>query len=171
MRRRTRNTTLAGLAVAATIAAPAAAQSDGPRVSARDAAFLMAAAEGDRFEAVSGRLARKRADDADVKRQGLTMVRHHTMHLRQTERLAAELGVELPDEPSPTQQWEVNALEPLRGGAFDRAYTRLEIADHIEDIEEYTTQSRDADSPVVRAFARRYLPTLRQHQRGFYRAL
>ena len=50
--------------------------------------------------------------------------------------VANELGIDVPSEPSPTQQWELRVVQTFSGSEFDRWYSDLEVQDHKQDIQE-----------------------------------
>jgi len=133
--------------------------------------FLMTAAEGDKFEVRGGKIARNRGEADVVEALGREMIADHRPHYGLTSQLAHRLDVDVPDEPSPTQQWELDEIRMKSGHEFDRAYVTLEIADHEQDIEEYDFAAHHAEHKAVRDFAKATLPVLERHLAHFEAAL
>jgi putative membrane protein len=133
------------------------------RFSAWDEEWLMMSIEGDRFEIAGGMLAQHKATTQIVRDLGARLVADHTKSLQDAVDLATKLGIEVPSEPSPSQQWELRAVAQFSGKAFDRWYSDLEVQDHIQDIQETSDEVEKGCNPDVRQEARDDLPVLQQH--------
>src|SRR5205085_12235569 len=107
--------------------------------SAWDEQWLEGAIEGDRFEVAGGRLAQRKGTDPKVKALGARLVKDHAASLKDAVALARRLGIEVPKTPSPSQEWELHAVNQFSGAQFDRNYAALEVQDHLQDI----TEARD----------------------------
>jgi putative membrane protein len=155
-----------GVVAAATVlfgwAASGEAKSGG-RASALDKEYLKSAIEGDRFEIEGGKLALRTSDDGAVRDLADRLVEDHTRSLQDATDEAHRLGVKVPGSPSPSQQWELDVLQTMKGAMFDKWYTSLEVQDHRQDIDEATTERDEGSDPRVVALARDELPTLRKH--------
>jgi putative membrane protein len=156
--------TAAGLiaAVSGPLAATAADGKSTARVSALDAASLESAIQGDRFEIEGGKRAAS-SGNAAVRALGARLVKDHTKSLGEASRLARRLGVDVPEAPTPPERWELRIVGSLEGATFDRWYSDLEVADHLQDISEARDEVSHGTNPAVRAMARHELPTLRAH--------
>src|SRR5947209_14504206 len=77
------------------------------RVSAWDKQWLMTSLEGDLFEIRGGKLAKNKTNDVSVTKLADTLIRDHTKSYRDGARLARRLGIEVPDDPTPSEQWEL----------------------------------------------------------------
>jgi putative membrane protein len=128
-----------------------------------DAQYLMTAIEGDRFEIAGGNLALSKTSNPDVRTLAQRLVRDHSDSLQQAISLAQQLGVAVPADPSPTQQWELDIVSGLNGSAFDRAWSSLEVKDHQQDIEETSFEARHGCNRDVRHDAADEIPILQQH--------
>src|SRR3954466_12706974 len=104
--------------------------------SAWDEQWLMMSIEGDRFEIQGGQLAQQKGTTEKVRALGARLVKDHSESLATAIALAEKLGIEVPDSPSPSQQWELRAVAQFTGRQFDRWYADLEVQDHIQDITE-----------------------------------
>ena len=133
------------------------------RFSAWDEQWLMMSIEGDLFEIKGGKLAMHKAMTGKVRELGATLVKDHTKSLEESTDLAKELGIEVPTEPSPTQQWQLRVVAQFHDTAFDRWYSDLEVQDHIQDIQEARDEVEKGCNPDVRKDAKDEIPTLQRH--------
>jgi putative membrane protein len=150
-------TVIAGLALG-----PAAAHA-ATVYSPLDEQILRTSIQGDRFEILGGRIAQAHAGSVRVQRLGARLVKDHSKSLREAVALAKRLGISVPSTPSTTEEWELAVVSGLSGNAFDVAYSRLEIQDHKQDIEDVHTELRHGLNADIRALERKDLPTLRIH--------
>ena len=51
----------------------------------------------------------------------------------------------------------------LSGAAFDQAYMKAMVSDHVEDVNEFKTESKSGKDADVKAWAAKTLPTLEEH--------
>src|SRR3954463_6593650 len=142
--------------------APAAAHA-ATAYSPLDEEILRSSIQGDRFEITGGRIAETHAGSVRVRHLGARLVKDHTKSLGEAVGLAKRLGISVPSPSSTSQEWELGMVSSLSGNAFDVAYSRLEIQDHKQDIEEVHTELMGGSTPSVRALERKDLPTLRYH--------
>jgi putative membrane protein len=134
-------------------------------VSAWDKQWLMSAIEGDRFEVAGGKLAQNKGESQQVRALGARLVADHGKSLEDSIKLAHRLHIDVPDSPSPSQQWELEAVGTFSGNAFDRQYASLEVADHIQDIQEAQDEVKDGTNRRIRKSAKEELPVLKEHLR------
>jgi putative membrane protein len=142
--------------------APAAAHAAAV-YSPLDEEILQTSIQGDRFEIIGGRIAQTHAGSVRVQRLGARLVKDHTKSLREAVALAKRLGISVPSTPSTTEEWQLAVVSGLSGSAFDVAYSRLEVQDHKQDIEEVHSELRDGLNAEIRAMERKDLPVLRTH--------
>jgi putative membrane protein len=158
-----------GLLVALAIAlfVPAAAVSathSSKSVSEFDKYWLKSSAQGDAFEIKGGKIAESKGTDASVKSLGATLVKDHSKSLSDAKKVAAKLGIKLELKPTPSQNWELSAVQSMGSGKpFDQWYAKLEVQDHIQDIQDATEAAKNATNPAIRAEAKKDLPVLRKH--------
>jgi putative membrane protein len=91
------------------------------------------------------------------------MVRDHTKGQETFRGLAAAKQIVMPDTISRKQKKERDELQKKRGHAFDKAYMKMMVEDHKEDIEEFQHAAQHANDPDIRALAAANLPILKQH--------
>src|SRR3954449_11554234 len=132
-----------------------------------DRHFLLDTAEGAHFEIDMGKIAAQHATTRDGRAVARLMVRDHSGEMHAVQRLAAQLGVELPEHPSIMQRHEISDIASHHGAAFDRAYARLEVADHIMDIEAADGEAVEGGVAAVKASAQEYRLMYQRHLAAF----
>ena len=133
------------------------------KLAPADRQFVRKAAEGGLAEVELGKLASEKADSPEVKQFGQRMVDDHTKANDQLKQVANEKGIPVPDKLSAKDAATKAHLEKLSGKAFDRAYMRDMVTDHIKDVNEFRMESKNAKDPDVKNFASQTLPTLKDH--------
>jgi predicted outer membrane protein len=133
------------------------------RYSAWDEEWLKMSIEGDLFEIQGGQIAQQKGVTQAVKDMGARLVADHTKSLKDATDVAKELGIEVPTEPSPSQQWELKVVSSFFGPAFDKWYADLEVQDHIQDIQEAQDEVDKGRNRKVRNLAKEDIPTLQEH--------
>jgi putative membrane protein len=131
--------------------------------SAWDEEWLMMSIQGDRFEIQGGDLAQKKATTQIVRDLGARLVKDHTKSLQDATDVADQLGIDVPDKPSPSQQWELRAVAQFSGSEFDKWYSDLEVQDHMQDIQESQDEVDKGCNDQIKQLAEDDLPVLRQH--------
>lgn len=127
-----------------------------------DADFVIMAASGDMFEIESSKLALAATKSDDVKKFAEQMVTDHTKSSKELAEVAkkANLGI-------PTKMTDEHAklLEQVRGakGDLDRAYLESQVTAHKSAVDLYTSASKNAKDPGLRAFAEKTLPAVTSH--------
>jgi putative membrane protein len=131
--------------------------------SKQDADFMVKATSGSQLEVILGQLAQSNASSAAVKRFGAMMIRDHSDGEKQLRGLAASKRIILPDTISNEQKKEHDDLQKKTGHDFDRAYVKLMVSDHKEDISEFQKASQNAHDADIKALAAKLLPVLQEH--------
>lgn len=135
----------------------------GMSYSAWDEQWLTMSIQGDLFEIQGGKIALQKATTPQVKTLASTLITDHTKSLADSVEVAHELGIEVPDSPSPSQQWELQVVSTFSGNAFDRWYSSLEVKDHIQDIQEAKDEEDQGCNDDVQALAEDDIPVLEKH--------
>jgi putative membrane protein len=135
-----------------------------------DRHFLIETAEGAHFEIKMGKIAESKGHTREARAAGATMVRDHSGELHAVQAVAKSLGVKLPSDPSILQQHEIGNTSQHTGSAFDRAYARLEVGDHIMDLQSADGESREGALAGARALAEKYRLMYQRHL-AIFRAL
>ena len=150
--------------VAGTVAVgalPAGASAAG--TSPQDKNWLTASMQGDRFEIIGGQMAMTHSTNARIQNLGKRLKIDHTASLKRAAAAAHSRDVDVPREPSPSEQWELDTLNALQGAAFDRAYTSLEGKDHQQDISEAVEESKGGSDSYVVHLARKAIGMYHRH--------
>jgi putative membrane protein len=135
----------------------------GNRFSAWDEEWLMMSIEGDRFEIAGGHIAQQKGTIPQVRDLGARLVADHSKSLQDAIDVAHTLGIEVPDSPSPSQQWELRVVAHFQGSKFDRWYSDLEVQDHIQDITEAQDEVDKGCNDKIKQLAADDLPVLHEH--------
>jgi putative membrane protein len=137
----------------------------------QDRTFLDEAGHGARYEVASGKLAADHASTPEVVRFGQRMVADHSKEYDELQRVGRDVGVTVPDGPDHSQQRILDIFGELHGGGLDCAYTPQEYSDHENDVARFEAETDKGGNAEVKAFARRMLPTLREHLSAAEQAL
>jgi putative membrane protein len=155
--------TAVALASAATATAGTHGSATAVGHSAWDEQWLMSSIQGDRFEIQGGLIAEAKGNNQLVRDLGTRLVKDHAKSLKEAVALAKRLGIDVPPDPTPSQQWELRVVASYTGADFDRWYTALEVLDHRQDIEESRAEVQKGTDGRVRHLAHGDVPVLRQH--------
>ncbi len=148
------------------LAAMVSGQERPPVVSSsgsQDIEFVLAAAQGGMAEVEIGKLAAERARSGEVKQFAQRMIDDHSKGGDQLKSIAESKSIALPTALTPKDQALHERLARLNGEAFDRAYMRAMVTDHMKDVAEFRHESHDGHDPQVKAWATGILPTLEDH--------
>ena len=132
-------------------------------VFAADDAWVMKVAKGGMAEVELGKLAAEKASSGAVKQFGQRMVDDHSKANEELKTLAQNKKITLPTEIGPEEKALRDRLVKLSGPAFDQAYMKAMLNDHLKDVGEFRTESRSGKDPDVKAWAAKTLPTLEEH--------
>jgi putative membrane protein len=125
--------------------------------------FLTNAARGGMLEVQLGNMAAQKASSNDVKQFGERMATDHSQLGQKLQQLASNLNFTLPTDLKPEQQALVSRFETLTGKAFDSAYIKEMVNDHLKDISEFERALSQASNADIKQFVNEALPTLRDH--------
>jgi putative membrane protein len=133
------------------------------RLCGLDTEYLKDSMEGELFEIDGARIAQQTSTNPAVLRLAAQLIKDHSKSYATAVALARKLGVQVQTEPSPSEQWELQALRQFKGSQFDFQYADLEVFDHMQDIDLATHEAGDGCAFVVTDNARDELPMLRMH--------
>jgi putative membrane protein len=128
-----------------------------------DREFLKAAAQIDLAEMKLGKLAQERASAAAIKKFGERLVADHSKMNKELEMIAKSHGMTLPDNLDQKHQELVDQLSKMNGAAFDRAFTKDLTSGHEAAIKQFDAEAKSGQDADLKAWAERWLPTLREH--------
>jgi putative membrane protein len=125
--------------------------------------FAREAAAGGLAEVKLGQLALDKGNSDVVKAFGQKMADDHTKANSELQAATAKSGITLPTDVKPADQATYDRLSKLDGTAFDRAYARDMVQDHIHDVAAFKQEANYGTDPSIKAFASATLPTLVEH--------
>jgi len=128
-----------------------------------DVVYLQTSIQGDRYEIAAGTLALQKTKNPQVTELAKTLVKDHSKSLQDAIDLAKKLGIDVPTEPTPTQQWQIEELREYSGAAFDHDFSELDVLDHQQDISDAQNEVKMGCNEDVRSDAAKEIPTLQYH--------
>jgi putative membrane protein len=130
-----------------------------------DKAFVKKAAESSVTEVELGKLAQEKGSSEKVKEFGKRMVDDHQKSSEHLAAAATKVSVEVPTDLPRSGKKNRDKLAKLSGPDFDRAYAKLMVNDHKNDLQAFTQEAQAGRIPEVKEFAAKTLPTLQQHEK------
>ena len=128
------------------------------------AVFVQKAALNALTEVELGKLAGTNARASGISALGFRLARDHAKMNAVLALISRDKGLEVPVELDDEHRAIVDRLGTMSGAEFDTAYAALMAADHSRAILLFS-QAAECDDPVIAEFARRTLPSLREHKR------
>jgi putative membrane protein len=139
-------------------------QQSGSEVCGLDEVWLQTSIEGDRFEIDGGQIAlSKPGTTPQVRELAQTLIKDHSKSLEDAIELANKYGIEVPTEPSPSMQWQLEEIREMSGAEFNHDYSELEVADHVQDIQEAKDEVELGCNEEIRDDAKDEIPVLEYH--------
>lgn len=129
----------------------------------QDRDFVKEAAMGGLMEVQLGKIVAERATNSEVKQFGQKMVDEHTKANAKLQQIAAQKGIQLPQQLDEDHMEKINELQKNTGPEFDREYISHMVDDHQEDIDTFKEQAEDGKDPALKQFASQSVPKLEQH--------
>ncbi len=133
-----------------------------PALALDDPSFAVAAVSANLQEIQMGQAAVQRAQNAQVKALGDTLVKDHGPAHQKAVALAAKLEQYAPTVLPGEQARVVTTLQSLSGAAFDQRFVDEVIAAHNAAIQLFTP-SASSSNAEVKAYATETLTALRAH--------
>jgi len=144
-------------------ARPALAQSDKQGLNDQDKDFIKEAAQGGQAEVKMGQLAAEKGSSAEVKSFGQKMVEDHGKANTELMTLAQSKGVTLQEGDLGKHQKSYDKLQKLSGADFDKAYVKMMVEDHQNDVKAFQKEAERGQDHDVKTWAAKTLPTLQMH--------
>ncbi len=134
--------------------------------AASDQDFLKEAAQVDLAETKLGQFARDMAASAAIKKYGERLMTDHAKMNGELAELAKARGITLPSKTDKKDQDLIDQLAKIKGGAdFDRVFSKSMVAGHEQAIKIFEAQAKNGQNADVKAWAEKWLPTLKEHLR------
>jgi len=134
-------------------------------VTAADAKFLQAAAEGGMTEVKLGELAAKQGTTEALKEFGQLMVKDHGAINDNLKALAAAKGVALPTGLDEKHQALVDKTVALPGTEFDDTYLMDTVKMHEQDVLAFKAESAATQDAAIKGFVDKTIPVVEAHLR------
>ncbi|WP_081148657.1 DUF4142 domain-containing protein [Niastella vici] len=124
--------------------------------------FIDEAAMGGMMEVELGKLAQEKAMSQRVKNFGEMMVRDHSAVNDDLKAICRQKNVTPPADMGKHKD-HYDDLSKKNGAEFDKAYIKMMVDDHQDDIKAFEKVAENGTDPDVKTFASQKLPTLRRH--------
>lgn len=124
--------------------------------------FMNEVALGGMAEVELGKLAQEKAIHQRVKNFGEMMVNDHSAANSDLKAIAQQKNVTLPSDMGKHKD-HYDDLSKKQGADFDKAYMKMMVDDHQDNIDAFEKIAENGTDPDVKTFASQKLPTLRKH--------
>ena len=141
----------------------AVGQEKSAKLTAKDTAFIMEAADGGMAEVELGKVAAQNAQRDDVKQFGQQMVSDHGKANDNLKSVASKLQVPVSDKLSAKHQGLVDKMSKMTGPAFDNAYVPEMVSDHEKDIAEFEKARNQVTNEDLKKFIDETIPVMKEH--------
>jgi putative membrane protein len=127
--------------------------------------FANAAAASDHFEIESSKLAIASGSSAAVKTFANNMIKAHTASSAELKILLSGLPTPITpnDAFNPDQQRMLDGLQGKTGAELDTAYAAAQVAAHQATLDTLKAYSSGGDTPGLKQFADKMIPTVTAH--------
>ena len=132
-------------------------------VDKEDSQFAVDAINAGQAEVTLGKLAVQKGKSKKVKNFGTMMVKDHSKINDKLMAIIKAKKIILPAVVDTAQQKMVKDLSQKSGDDFDKAYIKMMIADHQDDVKLFTDQSKKIQDPDLKSFATKTLPVQQKH--------
>lgn len=129
-----------------------------------DTEFAVEAANGSMLDVQLGQLALKNGTSAAVRDFGGMMVKDHGAANEELKAIAQSKNITLPAAINEDAKKMYDDLATKKGADFDKAYIEMMEDHHEKAINKFEEQAKDGNSPELKAFAAKVLPTLKSHK-------
>ncbi len=128
-----------------------------------DIKFAVEAASSGMAEVTLGKMTQQKGNDKRVKNFGALMVKDHLKANQKLAAIARTESILLPYTPLGVDQKKIDDLKKKSGADFDKAYVKMMIEDHQNDIKLFENAEKNGENADLKAFAKKTLPVLRNH--------
>ena len=135
---------------------------DNTPLDKNSSAFAVEAASGGMMEVTLGQLAQQKGSNPRVQAFGAMMVSDHSKANTELQNIAAAKSFQLPSSLEKHQQ-HINDISKKEGKEFDKAYMKMMVNDHEQDIKAFEKAAANSSDSAIKGFASRTLPVLRVH--------
>lgn len=132
-------------------------------LTANDRELLVKVRQAGLWEMPMGELTATKGSNARVKQIGRMIMLDHMMLDTATKKAAAQLGVTIPDVPSPAQQSWMDEISALDGDAFDQAFVARLRAAHGQVFMFIAKVRSGTRNDTIRPFAQAGIDVVMKH--------
>jgi putative membrane protein len=127
--------------------------------------FVNKAAISDMFEIQSSQLAQQKDKQKLDKKFAKHMIKDHTKTTKQLKTMveSGKVKAELPTALDSEHQQKLDKLKGLSGKEFDQAYDQAQKEGHAQAVAVFQDYARSGDNPQLKQWAKKTLPTLKEH--------
>jgi putative membrane protein len=125
--------------------------------------FVNQAAQDSLAEVRLGELALQKASSDRVKEFAQHMIDDHSKANQELAGLVGEKGLTVPSQPAAKHMALYNRLSRLEGAAFDRAYMKAMVEDHIKAVAMFEKHGNNGRNTDLRMWVASTTPKLRRH--------
>lgn len=136
---------------------------DNTPLDKNSSAFATEAASGSMMEVTLGQLAQQKASNPRVKAFGAMMVSDHSKANTELKNITDAKSLQLSSTLEQKHQKHVDDISKKEGKEFDRAYIKMMVDDHEQDIRAFEKAAANSSDSTIKGFASRTLPVLRVH--------
>ena len=120
----------------------------------KDQKFISIASSSGDWEVKTGQVAETKAQSPAVKQLAARLVTDHTRSNAELLELAKKKGLSISQGVKAQQ---------INGENYDQHYLGLVEKDNQDEIAAFSKEAQSGDDPEIKAWARKMLPTLKQH--------
>ncbi len=127
--------------------------------------FVQKAAMSDMYEVEAGKIAAAKGQSDAVKKFGQHMVEAHSETTAELKGIvqAEKIDVDLPAKLDEKHQHMIEDLNAAHDADFDKTYAKQQVSGHEKAVDLFESYAQKGDDAVVKAFAAKTLPVIKQH--------
>jgi len=131
--------------------------------SGQDRTFLVAAHQSNLTEIAAGKAALQKSSNGVVRRHGQLFIRDHTRLDADLRKVADDLDVDLPSQPSAAQRATLASVSAKSGSAFDAAWLSSQLAGHRQAKAAGQRELAQGSDARVKQLATAAAPVIQMH--------
>jgi putative membrane protein len=142
---------------------PSASTQTSADITHKGKEFLKEAAKANQKEIAMANVGESKAQNPQVKELAHMMLTDHQQNYTLVQSLAQSHGVTIDTAPDFMNRREVDRLQKVNEGEFDKDFTKCMLKDHVKAIKRFDKAVTDVEDPDVKQYAQNTLPALRHH--------
>jgi putative membrane protein len=142
---------------------PSASTQTSANISHKAKEFLKDAAQANQTEIAMANVAESKSQNPQVKELAHMVLTDHQQNYALVASLAQAHGVTVDTAPDFMNRREVDRLQKVNEGDFDKDFTKCMLKDHVKAIKRFDKAVADVEDQDVKQYAQNTLPALRHH--------